>query len=135
MYPPNDLTVFMLLIVSLINDPRLFYISSLFFDILFMTEDWIAPLAAIKGEKTSKIKVNFQENVKAKANDTVIVDKFKKITDMNPVRALWSWYESWDSLIEIAPGVFYFLSKYEQANFKIFLKTFILRVKTNFSPK
>jgi hypothetical protein len=73
--------------------------------------------------------------VKAKANDTVIVDRFKKITDMNPVRALWSWYESWDSLTEIAPGVFYFLSKYEQGNLKIFLKIFILRVKTNFSPK
>lgn len=49
--------------------------------------------------------------MRAKAKEMVIVEIFKNITDIKPVRALCNWYESWDNLIDNAPGVFYFLSK------------------------
>lgn len=51
----------MLVIVSLTKDPIVISISSALFDILLRTEVAIAPLAAISGEKTSKMSVSFQE--------------------------------------------------------------------------
>jgi hypothetical protein len=45
-------------------------------------------LAAINGENTSKINVNFQEKMRAKAKEMVIVEIFKNITDIKLVRAL-----------------------------------------------
>jgi hypothetical protein len=89
-YFPKDLTVLILPIVSIINELSSTSSWSDLFDILFNTEAAMAPFAAIRGENTNRIKVSFQEYQNANNNDVIIIDKFRKNTDIIPVKKLCS---------------------------------------------
>ncbi len=89
-----------------------------------LTIDMCIDVAVIrKGVKARVISPTFQQWKRAISIPVTTVVEFRQRTAMTPVTMLWIWYASFDNFVDIAPGVFYLLSKYRIGIFNNFSKT------------